>query len=95
MGLIQCPDCGTEISDQAATCVKCGRPTPAAKHSGMVGCALLTVGIPLTLMGGCNAVSCLGDWGFNKNRALGGGVIAMVMLMIGLPALIVGARRIR
>jgi hypothetical protein len=26
MALIQCPDCATEISDQAAACVKCGRP---------------------------------------------------------------------
>lgn len=26
MGLVKCPDCGTEISDVAETCVKCGRP---------------------------------------------------------------------
>ena len=28
MALIACPDCGTEISDQASACVKCGRPMP-------------------------------------------------------------------
>lgn len=26
MALIECPDCGQEISDQAAACIKCGRP---------------------------------------------------------------------
>ena len=26
MPLITCPDCGTEVSDQAPACVKCGRP---------------------------------------------------------------------
>ena len=26
MPLIQCPDCGTDISDAAPSCVKCGRP---------------------------------------------------------------------
>jgi len=26
MTLTKCPDCGTEISDAAAACVKCGRP---------------------------------------------------------------------
>lgn len=26
MALVKCPDCGTEISDQAPACVKCGRP---------------------------------------------------------------------
>ena len=26
MPLISCPDCGTEVSDQAPACVKCGRP---------------------------------------------------------------------
>lgn len=26
MALVRCPDCSTEISDQAPACVKCGRP---------------------------------------------------------------------
>jgi uncharacterized membrane protein YvbJ len=26
MALIKCPECGTEVSDRAATCVKCGCP---------------------------------------------------------------------
>lgn len=26
MGLVQCPDCGQQVSDQAPACVSCGRP---------------------------------------------------------------------
>ena len=26
MGLIACPDCQTEVSDQAPNCINCGRP---------------------------------------------------------------------
>lgn len=26
MALIKCPDCNQEVSDQASTCIKCGRP---------------------------------------------------------------------
>lgn len=26
MALIKCPDCGTEVSDSAQVCTKCGRP---------------------------------------------------------------------
>lgn len=26
MPLIKCPDCQTEVSDQAVSCIKCGRP---------------------------------------------------------------------
>ncbi|MBT4207879.1 zinc-ribbon domain-containing protein [Candidatus Woesearchaeota archaeon] len=26
MSLIPCPDCGKQISDQASTCIECGRP---------------------------------------------------------------------
>ena len=28
MALIKCPDCGVEVSDQAAICPKCSRPNP-------------------------------------------------------------------
>lgn len=31
MPLIQCPDCGTDISDSAPSCVKCGRPMETRK----------------------------------------------------------------
>ena len=26
MALVQCPDCGTQVSDQAHACINCGRP---------------------------------------------------------------------
>jgi len=26
MALITCPDCGKQLSDQAASCIQCGRP---------------------------------------------------------------------
>ena len=32
MALIKCPECGTEISDKAPACIKCGAPIAAAQH---------------------------------------------------------------
>lgn len=31
MALIKCPECGTEVSEAAAACVKCGHPIATAK----------------------------------------------------------------
>ena len=48
MGLIKCVDCGTEVSDAAPACVKCGRPVASRNTetsrgtSGMVGAAVGT-----------------------------------------------------
>lgn len=42
MALMNCPDCGTEISTEAPTCPKCGRPNvPAKRKPGAIstGCA--------------------------------------------------------
>jgi predicted membrane channel-forming protein YqfA (hemolysin III family) len=36
MALIKCSECGTEISDKAAVCVKCGAPTAAAPAGGSI-----------------------------------------------------------
>jgi hypothetical protein len=33
MALVECPDCGTSISDRALACVKCGAPVEAAPHA--------------------------------------------------------------
>lgn len=48
MALTKCPDCGTEISTEAPTCPKCGRPNtpPKKKPSALrTGCGLLVLGI--------------------------------------------------
>ena len=33
MALIKCPDCSTEVSDQAAACPKCARPMKSPQQS--------------------------------------------------------------
>ena len=39
MALINCPACGTEVSDEAVTCPKCGHPFKKTTQ-GMSGCTL-------------------------------------------------------
>lgn len=67
MALIQCPDCGTQISSQADTCIKCGRPMVAgsanrpartieatgkdAKTISLIGAILIVAGLILTFGG--------------------------------------------
>ena len=52
MPLIQCTDCGTNISDQAPTCPSCGRPSPrtpeprasiGAPVVGLIGGGMLAI----------------------------------------------------
>lgn len=49
MALIKCKECGTEVSNKAATCVKCGAPvskqTDAEKMAGGIGAAVIIGGI--------------------------------------------------
>ena len=35
MALIQCPECGTEVSEAAAACPKCGHPLKATPAGGV------------------------------------------------------------
>lgn len=47
MALIKCRECGTEISDQAAACIKCGapvKPTKPIRQKGNMGCGTLILG---------------------------------------------------
>lgn len=47
MALVKCPDCGTEVSDAAPACVKCGRPLlvpGASRAKASLGGALLGFG---------------------------------------------------
>ena len=34
MALVKCPECGTEVSEKAAACVKCGHPIASPTASG-------------------------------------------------------------
>jgi len=53
MALINCPDCGKEVSDQAPTCPNCGhplkelnQPSPEVKVEGhKEGCFLQTLNV--------------------------------------------------
>lgn len=45
MALIKCRECGTEISDKAAACVKCGAPLKAIKPKGKTGCLPVIFGV--------------------------------------------------
>lgn len=42
MALVNCPDCGKQISPSAAACPNCGRPFYEVKK-GLSGCTLLAV----------------------------------------------------
>lgn len=60
MGLINCVDCGNEISDAAPACVKCGRPVASRNvdtsrgTSALVGAAIgFAVGF-VTTWGACD-----------------------------------------
>ena len=58
MALVACPDCGTQVSDQAPACPKCARPlraqqpAPSAPKKGMSGCAIsaIVVGVLFILV---------------------------------------------
>lgn len=43
MALIKCSECGTEVSDKAAVCVKCGAPVKPTKASAPSGCAVIVL----------------------------------------------------
>lgn len=49
MALIKCPDCGTDVSNAAPACPKCGRPIAAAKSAPpqkkTSGCAVVVLAI--------------------------------------------------
>jgi len=36
MALVKCPDCGKDLSENAATCLQCGRPMAQVKPSALV-----------------------------------------------------------
>jgi hypothetical protein len=52
----------------------------------------LIIGIVCSFVGGCNAIQALNDP--NLNRAVGGGAIGLILLIVGIPMLVVGIKRI-
>lgn len=81
MALIKCPDCGTEISDKAEDCVKCGRPTDKPDDEKKAP-AILMPGMVLALIGGTLFFGMGGLYGWMV------GLLAMVagavMTVVGL-----------
>lgn len=64
MAMINCPECGKEVSSEAANCPNCGHAlqTPKKKSSAMktVLIVLLVIFLaPIALMGGCVAVGAV------------------------------------
>lgn len=61
MALVKCPDCGTEVSDRAPSCPKCGRPiaagpaapaaAPPKKKTSWLAWGCLTI-VVLAVLGG-------------------------------------------
>jgi DNA-directed RNA polymerase subunit RPC12/RpoP len=68
MPLIKCPDCGKEISDQAPTCIHCGRPMSATTQSQPPGgtkcpkCGKMITPLVSTVGGGSCSVGSRERW---------------------------------
>jgi hypothetical protein len=60
VALIKCPECGTEISSKAKTCVKCGAPVPRSKRGG---CGRLILILFALMVGGTVLASLFGRQG--------------------------------
>lgn len=71
MALVQCPDCGKDVSDQAPACIHCGRPRPGqgappggaddeAGPSHDAGAGRFGPGAALTLLGALALAGGLG-----------------------------------
>jgi hypothetical protein len=64
MALINCPECGTQVSDKAISCPKCGHPMnepanggkyPSSVTIGWMGIAIIALVFGLfALIGTCN-----------------------------------------
>lgn len=80
MPLIKCPDCSREISDQAPSCIGCGRPMAVARTES--GDAWVPPMIP-----GCP--KCGMPLKQSTYREGGGAGFGTVMVIAGIPAIFV------
>lgn len=55
MSLVKCKECGSEVSDKAAACVKCGAPLAKISASGKAGSGCLTFIVGAVIVGGIAA----------------------------------------
>lgn len=67
MALITCPDCGTEVSDRASSCVRCGAPIgphgPVTIQATSKAWKLTqAVGVVGMLLGTASCVGAMGQW---------------------------------
>lgn len=68
MPLVECPDCGREISDLAPACPQCGRPTAATAQSQPSGgtkcpkCGMLITPVVTSVGGGSCSVGSRERW---------------------------------
>src|SRR5258708_38722816 len=79
MGLVKCPDCGTEVSTNAVTCPKCGRVMASAAGSSITAESAYTLSLFHLIVGAIITFFsiCQYDWGSVRFYAAGfGGFLA-------------------
>lgn len=87
MALINCSDCGTEVSDSAATCAECGAPIPQVLGPDEAQCpwCMAVVHKDATLCPGCQAMK---GYGRNNHGVIGkGSMIAFGIVLTGVIAI--------
>ncbi|EIL94324.1 zinc ribbon domain-containing protein [Rhodanobacter spathiphylli] len=85
MSLIQCKDCGKQISDAAATCPSCGAPLPVVIGEGQEQCphCMTVVHKDATVCPSCHAQK-----GYATNAYGVMGKTSVIIFGVALPAVI-------
>jgi hypothetical protein len=78
MPLITCPDCGTQVSDQAPACVKCGRPIGGSRQPLQKSGAALRTWLSLLALGALGYFFLTGGNPLDLLKSLTAGVQAYV-----------------
>ncbi len=100
MALIQCKDCGNEVSDSAEACPKCGAPVPRvlADHEEYCPHCMTVIHQDATKCPGCRAVKGylyeprMGVFG--RGGAILWGIIVPAITVVGLPVSAYAAYRV-
>ena len=102
MALMNCPECGAEISDQASSCPSCG--FPVNRQAGLFkrlsswlsetpSKTALTVGGVFSLLWACLFVYLAYRFSHSMVMVLLSGVIALVMTLVGAKYLYLGLKK--